>query len=148
MEKIFCLDSSIESGASDCHMQMIFWLAGMPSDAKRPSDDAERPATTPKGRGRSQKAERRCQKAASDDAKRPRATTQKESPNFIESGASDCHILASLYLKRGERERSPQLTQIMLPSSPHQGESQASTPSKCNEEASTWRNCLADHSIL
>ena len=85
MEKIFCLDSFIESGASDCHMQMIFWLAGMPSDAKRPSDDAKRPATTPKGRattpkGRATKPkgrattpkgrERRRQKAASDDAKR------------------------------------------------------------------------------
>ena len=49
---------------------------------------------------------------------------------------------------RGERERSPQLPQIMLPSSPHLGESQASTPPKCNGEVSTWRNCLDDHSFL
>ena len=38
---------------------------------------------------------------------------------------------------RGERERSPQLSQIMLPSSPHLGESQASTPPKCNGGVST-----------
>ena len=49
---------------------------------------------------------------------------------------------------RGERERSPQLSQIMLPSFPHLGKSQASTPPKCNGGVSTWRNCLADHSIL
>ena len=53
-----------------------------------------------------------------------------------------------LDLDRGERERSPQLSQIMLPSFPHLGKSQASTPPKCNGGVSTWRNCLADHSIL
>ena len=57
------------------------------------------------------------------------------------------HFFFRFFL-RGERERSPQLSQIMLPSSPHLGESQASTPPKCNGGVSTWRNCLADHSIL
>ena len=43
--------------------------------------------------------------------------------SFIDSRASDCHMQMNFLpfpsLMRGERERSPQLTQIMLPSSPH-----------------------------
>ena len=63
-------------------------------------------------------------------------------------GVNSFFFFLFFFFLRGERERSPQLSQIMLPSSPHLGESQASTPPKCNGGVSTWRNCLADHSIL
>ena len=49
-------------------------------------------------------------------------------------------------LNRGQRERSPPLTKIMLPSFPRLGKLQESTVPQCNGTASSQGNCLLDHS--
>ena len=82
MEKIFCLDSFIESGASDCHMLMIFWLAGILSDAKRPSDDAKRPSDDAKRPGDDAKR-------SSDDAKRPSDDAKKLGDSKLQTPLQD-----------------------------------------------------------
>ena len=48
---------------------------------------------------------------------------------------------------RGERERSPPLPQIVLPSCLHLRQSQASAQTECNVRASTWGIDLRDHRL-
>ena len=47
-------------------------------------------------------------------------------------------------VNRGQRERSPPLPEIMLPSCPHLGQSQVSAQPECNGKASTWGILLRD----
>jgi len=106
MEKIFCLDSFIESGASDCHMLMIFWLAGILSDAKRPSDDAKRLSDDAKRPSDDAKRPSDDAKRPSDDAKRPSDDAKRPSDDAKRPGVFWLAYTVNLQSKGFQRTAS------------------------------------------